>query len=175
MPYCRPFHFFYSRFAVFLGQINQLSVGGSLSARHSDVSQGPNVAHCPESHTQSNRLDNPRPRRPDAQRSICIQRRDFAYRLPFLCVVVLPLLLSVGYIKSVGGEGTILVNRGNRFFGYSFTLGKAQDCSDSRLTFPLVLDWPRVGSLGWGDLSWPTTVNATVSEMASCTRSLYVI
>lgn len=114
---------FYSRLSVWLGQINQLIVIGFVLAIMSICLEG-QVLRAALMHTATRSG-------PTIQDVDALLRKDafasevhLAYRLLLLGLLGLPLLLSVGYKKFVGGGSTLLVNKGDGVFGFSSTPGK---------------------------------------------------
>ncbi|KIX10567.1 uncharacterized protein Z518_01651 [Rhinocladiella mackenziei CBS 650.93] len=114
---------FYSRVAIFLGQINQLIAIGFLLAVMAVCLEG-QILRTAIMHTASRNGST-------IQDLDALLRKDpFAskihpmYRILLLSLLGLPLLLSIGYKTFVGGESTIVVHMGDGFFGFSSTPGK---------------------------------------------------
>lgn len=114
---------FYSRFAILLGQINQLIAVGFLLSIMAMCLEGL-VLRTALIHTASRTG-------PLIQDLDALMRKDpfaskihFAYRMLLLCLLGLPLMLSVAYKNFVGGESTIMVDKGDGLFGFSSTPGK---------------------------------------------------
>ncbi|KIW22280.1 uncharacterized protein PV07_12182 [Cladophialophora immunda] len=109
---------FYTRFAIFLGQINQLVLIGFLVAV---------MGMCLEGQVLRTALMACGKRRGTTLQDLdALMRKDpfadhvfWAYRLLLLIIFGLPLLLSVGYKQFIGGSSTILVHEGPGFFGFA--------------------------------------------------------
>jgi hypothetical protein len=114
---------FYSRLAILLGQINQLIAVGFLLAV---------MSMCLEGLVLRTALIYTAGRSGATIQDIdALLRKDpfaskihFAYRCLLLCLLGLPLLLSIGYKNFTGGESKITVDNGDGFFGFSSTPGK---------------------------------------------------
>ncbi|KAL2432492.1 hypothetical protein ABEF95_011625 [Exophiala dermatitidis] len=115
---------FYSRLAIFLGQINQLIVIGFLLAVMSLCLEG-QVLRTALIHTASRTGSTIQDLDALLRKDPFASKVHFAYRLLLLCLLGLPLLLSVGYKRFTGGQSMIqLKNGGDGFFGFSSTPGK---------------------------------------------------
>ncbi|OAP55492.1 hypothetical protein AYL99_10465 [Fonsecaea erecta] len=109
---------FYTRFAIFLGQINQLVLIGFLVAV---------MGMCLEGQVLRTALMACGKRRATTLQDLdALMRKDpfadhvfWAYRLLLAIIFGLPLLLSVGYKQFIGGSSTILVHEGPGFFGFA--------------------------------------------------------
>ncbi|OAL39128.1 hypothetical protein AYO20_01446 [Fonsecaea nubica] len=109
---------FYTPFAIFLGQINQLVLIGFLVAV---------MGMCLEGQVLRTALMACGMRQaPTLQDLDALMRKDpfadnvyWVHRLFLLIVFGLPLLLSVGYKQFIGGSSTILVHEGPGYFGFA--------------------------------------------------------
>ncbi|EXJ79786.1 hypothetical protein A1O3_08070 [Capronia epimyces CBS 606.96] len=114
---------FYSRLAILLGQINQLIVVGFLLAVMSMCLEG-QVLRTAVIHTAIRSGSTIQDLDALLRKDPFASKVHLAYRLLLLCLIGLPLLLSVGYKRFTGGQSTIEVKNGNGFFGLSSTPGK---------------------------------------------------
>ncbi|KEF62816.1 uncharacterized protein A1O9_00789 [Exophiala aquamarina CBS 119918] len=114
---------FYSRFAIFLGQINQLIAVGFLLAVMSICLEGL-VLRTAVIHTASRSGATIQDLDALMRKDPLASKVHAAYRCLLVCLFALPLLLSIGYKSFTGGESTMKFDNSDGFFGFSSTPGK---------------------------------------------------
>ncbi len=114
---------FYPQLAIFLGQVNQLIAIGFLLAVMATCLEGL-VLRTALMHTASRRGSTIQDLDALLRKDPFASKIHATYRFLLICLLALPILLSVGYKKFVGGESTRIVKSEDGFLGFSSTPGR---------------------------------------------------